>query len=178
MPRLIERIQAANNTTTAAAATTTTSTAAPTTTTTAEAPNHHLMATDEMGSGQWAAMAGGGMIRNDFGVAHVTPSYTTPETSSTAASSDSFGTQVSPVSDMTNNNDHYSISVNHNANPDTNYFQSGQVCYSESMISPSGYFNQGLDFQAMEQNNINQLWADGGDTTDNLWSVDDIWFNM
>ncbi|KAJ9181758.1 hypothetical protein P3X46_005817 [Hevea brasiliensis] len=168
MPRLIERIQAANTTATSIS---TANTAAPTTgvatASTTTDPNHHnhlIINSTDMGNGQWAAVAhgGAGFVANEFGVAQVTPStYTTPETSSTAASSDSFGTQVSQ-------NDYYSM------NPD--YFQSGQVGYSELMISPSGYFNQVLDFQAMEQNN-HQLWVDGGDPSDNLWNVEEFWFN-
>ncbi|KDP27970.1 hypothetical protein JCGZ_19050 [Jatropha curcas] len=164
MPRLIERIQAASA---ANATATSTTSAAPA----IADPAHHNLT--EMGTGQWVMGQGNGLVGNEqFGITR----YTTPESSSTAASSDSFGTQVSPVSDLTN--DYYSttISVNHNSNPD--YFQSAQVGYSESMISPSGYFNQALDFQAPEQNtNNNQLWMDGGDITDNLWNVEDIWFN-
>lgn len=166
MPRLIERIQAANTNATSTSTSTATTTAAATTSvaniTTEPTYHHHLINNTDMGNGQWAAVVHGGAA-GLFGAAHVTPStYTTQETSSTGASSDSFGTQVSP-------NDYY------NMNPD--YFQSVQVGYSDSMISPSGYFNQVMDFQTMEQNN-HQLWVDGGDTSENLWNVDDIWFNM
>ncbi|XP_050215686.1 transcription factor MYB108 [Mercurialis annua] len=151
MPRLIERIQAANTT------------AAVPTAAAAEVTHHqHLSNPAEMGGGQWAAVSSGEMMgNNEFAYAgNVTQSYITPESSSTAASSDSFGTQV-----------------NQNPNPD-NYFQTGQVCYSDSMISPSGYFNPGFEFLAADQpNNMNQSWLDGGDTTDNLWNVEDIWFN-
>lgn len=50
--------------------------------------------------------------------------------------------------------------------------------FTDALISPAGYFNQGMDFQAMvEQNN---QWTDGGnggdDFSDNLWNVEDIWF--
>lgn len=91
-----------------------------------------------------------------------------PENSSTAASSDSFGTQVSPVSDLT---DIYSIPINSNPIPDN--VQTGQIGYMDSLSSPSGYFNQGFDFQAMEQSN---QWLDGGEITDNLWNAEDIMF--
>lgn len=163
MPRLIERIQAAATAT--AANTTSTATSATPTATVAAAATHHLINNNDVGA-RHLPMASGVMC-NGFGVTHVTQSYT-PDNSSTAASSDSFGTQVSPVSDLTN--DYYNIQpVNHNPNPD--YFQGG---YTDSMISPTGYFNQGLDhFQAMEHNN-NQWW-DTGDTSDNLWNVEDIW---
>ena len=107
-------------------------------------------------------------IGHDFRGAQVTPSYNTPENSSTAGSSDSFGAQVSPVSDLT---DYYNIPVNNN--PSLECFQASQAGYQDSLTSPSGYFNNGLDFQAMEQSN---QWLDGGDTSDNLWNVDDMWF--
>lgn len=166
MPRLVERIQAAATATATSNTTTTaTTTTTPTTTVATAATNHHLINNTDVPTGQLVMVPTA--MGNDFGVTHVTPSYT-PENSSTAASSDSFGTQVSSVSDLTT--DYYNIQVNYNPNPD--YVQAGQGCYSDSMISPSGYFNQGLDFQAMEQNN---QWLDGGDTLDNLWSVEDIW---
>ncbi|XP_022761289.1 transcription factor MYB108-like [Durio zibethinus] len=157
MPRLVERIQAA-------AAATVNST---TTTTTTSAST-----TANVGTGQMVLTHG--VISNDFGgVAQVTPSYT-PENSSTAASSDSFGTQVSPVSDLT---DYYStIQVNNNPNPD--YFQASQVGYSDhssSLISPSGnYYNLGIDFQSMDQQN--NLWLDGVDASDNFLNAEDVLF--
>ena len=162
MPRLVERIQAA-----AATATNTSSTS--TATVSAPATNQHLISNRDVGTGN-LVMAPHGINGNDFGVSHVTQSYT-PENSSTAASSDSFATQVSPVSDLTT--DYYNIPVNRNTNPD--YFQAGQVGYSESMISPPGFFNHGLDFQAMEHSS-NQWPMDSGDTSDNMWNLEDIWF--
>ena len=159
MPRLIERIQAAA----AATSSSTATSASP-----AASTNHHLINNNDVGTGNLVMPHG--VIGNDFGVSHVTPSYT-PENSSTAASSDSFAAQVSPVSDLTT--DYYYIPVNHNPNPD--YFQADQGGYSESMISPAGYFNQGLDFQAMEHNS-NQWLMESGDTSDNLWNPEDIWF--
>ncbi|KAJ6902730.1 hypothetical protein NC651_020266 [Populus alba x Populus x berolinensis] len=168
MPRLIERIQAA-----AAATATNTSTAtsaSPAATVSAPATNQHSISnSDVVGAGN-LVMAPHGINGNDFGVSHGTQSYT-PENSSTAASSDSFAAQVSPVSDLTT--DYYNIPVNRNTNPD--YFQAGQVGYSESMISPPGFFNHGLDFQAMEHSN-NQWPMDSGDTSDNMWNLEDIWF--
>ncbi|XAR56960.1 hypothetical protein NMG60_11024938 [Bertholletia excelsa] len=98
----------------------------------------------------------------------VNPSFTS-ENSSTAASSDSFGAQVSPASDLTDYYNNYP--VNHQNNQD--YYQTNQVCYADSLTSPSGYFNQGLDFQAMEQSN---QWLEAGDTSENLWNYEDIWF--
>lgn len=161
----MERIQAANNatptttTTTTAAATATgsNSTGLTTATMAAAATTGHMMM-PHMGLNN---------ISNEFGGSHVTPSYT-PENSSTAASSDSFGT---PVSDLA---DYYTIPVSNNPNPD--YFQgvNNQV-YSECLISPPGYFNPGIEFQEMEPNN-NQLLDGGVDASDNLWNVEDIWF--
>ncbi|CAL5415259.1 unnamed protein product [Camellia sinensis] len=96
------------------------------------------------------------------------PSFTA-ENSSTAASSDSFGTQVSPASDLTA--EYYNNPVNNNQNQD--YYQVNQVSYPDSLTSPSGYLNRGLDFQAVEQ--INQ-WFDAGDTSDYLLNAEDILF--
>lgn len=102
------------------------------------------------------------------------PSYTNDleNSISTAASSDSFGAQVSPVSDLTDNYNNFP--AHYSTNPD--YFQGGQVGYTDSLISPCGYYNNshGIDFQAMEQNN--QWLVDGGDVSDNLWNVEDILF--
>ncbi|KAJ4721952.1 Myb transcription factor [Melia azedarach] len=163
MPRLIERIQAANANSNSATAT---------------ATNGGFMNSAVAVNNIDVGLAGNAMmpvnnIEKDFGGCsqNITTNYT-PENSSTAASSDSFGTQVSPVSDLT---EYYTIPVNNNPNPD--YFQpaANQVGFSESsLISPTGYFNPGItDFQAVEPNN--QL-MDGGDASDNLWNVDDIWF--
>ncbi|KAK4483321.1 hypothetical protein RD792_010507 [Penstemon davidsonii] len=97
----------------------------------------------------------------------------TPENSSAAASSDSFGTQVSDLTECYNN---YAV-VNQGNNNDNNnnnqdYYPANYV--DQSLISPTGYLiNQGLDL--MEQNS--QSWMDGGlDVSENLWNVDDMWF--
>ncbi|KAK2990180.1 hypothetical protein RJ640_014632 [Escallonia rubra] len=160
MPRLVERIQAAATTTNgASSASTTTTTANP--------------AINNMG----IASAGQVVLpqanaNGNLGGVQINPSFT-PENSSTGGSSDSFGrSQLSPVSELT---DCYNYpAVNQNQNQDylqPNYQQLGS--FTESLISPSGYFNQGLDFQPMEQTNP---WVDGGDASDNLWNVEDIWF--
>nr|QEE59940.1 Myb-like DNA-binding domain [Betula platyphylla] len=164
MPRLVERIQAASGTATANAnANGTSSVGSATSTITA---NNNL----DVNSGQMGLPVPTGVnFGGGTGAQVITPSYT-PENSSTAASSDSFGAQVSPVSDLT---DYYNIRPVNN-NPSQEYFQAGQVGYpDQSLTSPSGFFNNGLDFQAMEQNN---QWLDGGDTSDNLLNVEDIWF--
>ncbi|XP_059631987.1 transcription factor MYB108-like [Cornus florida] len=141
MPRLVERIQVAAGASSTAAT-------APT------ANAYHLNTTADQ-----LVLPPTGMVQVNHGF--------TPENSSTAASSDSFGT--TPVSDLT---DYYNFPVNGNqVNQD--YYQVNQAGFQESLISPSGYINHGLDFQAMEQN---QQWIDGGrDIPDNLWNVEDIW---
>ncbi|KAF8394714.1 hypothetical protein HHK36_020931 [Tetracentron sinense] len=145
MPRLVERIQVA-----AAAAANSSGT------TTHRMNNNQDKATNQV-------LPTG--TKNDFGGAQLNPSFT-PENSSTGASSDSVGTQVSPVTDLI---DYYSFQTNNH----TESSQSGQLSYPDSLTSPSGYFNHGLDFQAIEQNN---MWFGGGDVTDNFWNVDDGWF--
>lgn len=153
MPRLVERIQAANTASNA------TSTAMATINT------NHLINNNNCGDVGTESLV---MPHQSHVIANneqyvVGPSYTPENSSTTGASSDSFGTQVS---DLTR--EYYNIPVNQN--PSQDYFPTG---YSEAMISPTGYYNQGLDFQAMEQNN---QWLDAGNTTDNLWNVEDIWY--
>lgn len=142
MPRLVERIQAANS----------------------------------AASGQ--VVPAPAIYAGELGGAQVKTSYT-PENSSTGGSSDSFGAQVSPASDLTA--DYYSnYPVNSNYNNNNNdanqhYYQVNQGNYYDSLTSPSGYFNPDLQFQAVEQSS--QLFdAGSGDISDNLWNVEDIWF--
>ncbi|KAJ8766285.1 hypothetical protein K2173_022344 [Erythroxylum novogranatense] len=154
MPRLVERIQAAN-----AAAASASGTAVNTTVSTVIngnfMTNHQPINNGDMGRSQNLVLS----------QPRVNCSYT-PENSGT---SDSFGAQVSPVSDLTNE---CYFPVNHNPNADS-YFQAGQIGFSDSITSPSSYFNQGLEFQGMDQNNP---WLGGGDASDNLWNIEDICF--
>ncbi|GMI80231.1 BOTRYTIS-SUSCEPTIBLE1, myb domain protein 108 [Hibiscus trionum] len=142
MPRLVERIQAAT------AASTTAVTAASTTT-----------LTSVVGTGQ--TVSGDDRL----GGAQVTSSsYTLENSSTTAASSDSFGTQVSPVSDFT---DYYSSSNNisiNNPNPN---------CLEATQDLSGNYYNHGLDFQSLEQNNP---WLDTIDASNNLFNAEDFYF--
>nr|URH24712.1 MYB108 [Vaccinium corymbosum] len=150
MPRLVERIQAASAASGGSTTTTATTTAA---------------------AGQ--VIPAPGVFTGDFGGAQVNKTYT-PENSSTGASSDSFGAQVSPASDLTDYYSNYPVNSNYSNNQ--NYYQVNQGNYSDSLTSPSGYFNPGLDFQAVEQNSQQQLFDAAGDISDNLWDVEDIWF--
>ncbi|CAI9118910.1 OLC1v1020537C1 [Oldenlandia corymbosa var. corymbosa] len=179
MPRLVERIQAA-----AAATTTTTSSAAattvvnPTSSSSSNYVNNYHQLNPQMIP--TAAVSGG----------------FTPENSSTtggAASSDSFATQFSPVSDLTDCYNNYPPAVNqgngvttNTTNPpppqDYNYYHGGEP---SALISPTAAYFQGLDMQINgdnnnNNNNVNMSWMtmmDGGDlSTDNLWNVDDAWF--
>lgn len=141
MPRLMERIQATNNATdrtAAAAATTGSNSTGPNTTTTMAAA---------------AATAG-------IGHNNITPSYT-PDNSSTAATSESFGT---PISDLA---DYYAFPASDN--PNLEYY------YSESFFSPSAYFNPGIEFQEMEPTDYQLLDNGEVDPVDNFWNVKDIW---
>lgn len=172
MPRLIERIQAANATATSSSTAAANSSALTTT-----SNNIDLISTGQMAQMVIPPMGNGNNIgNNEFRNGGGQHDYYTPENSiSTAASSDSFGMQVSPVSDLT---DFYNIPVSNNPNPDYSNFQAsgGQVInnFSQPLISPTSYYNPGLAFQPMDQSN--QI-LDGGDaSTDNLWNVEDIWF--
>ncbi|XP_028787008.1 transcription factor MYB108-like [Neltuma alba] len=165
MPRLVERIQAAAAT--AATATTTASSqtlSAATTGTTNSTYNPYYNNNMEVENGNMLMNPAPIMNNNDFGGSQVTQSYT-PENSSTGASSDSFGTQVSPVSELT---DIYSTV------PNQDYYQPSQISYSDCITSPSGLYPQGLDYtQVMEPSNP---WIQGGDTLDNLWNVENMMF--
>lgn len=149
MPRLVERIQAASAASASASSTTTTGQVVP----------------------PPAIYAG------EFGGAQVNNTSYTPENSSTGASSDSFGAQVSPASDLTDYYSNYPVNSNYNNNNNNanqHYYQVlNQGTYCDSLTSPSGYFNPGLEFQAVEENS--QLF-DVGDISDNLWNVEDSWF--
>ncbi|XP_027164729.1 transcription factor MYB108-like [Coffea eugenioides] len=169
MPRLVERIQAAAA---AGADSSTAARATAATATTTSNSNYHQgntsMVADVGSAGQvilpQASTYGGRVTMNPSR----STSYT-PENSSTPASSDSFTAQFSPVSDLT---DCYNYPVKQSNNQD--YYQANnQLSYGETLTSPTGYFNQALDFHLMEQNNA---WMDGGDVSDNLWNDEDAWF--
>ncbi|KAL4291356.1 hypothetical protein GQ457_14G017510 [Hibiscus cannabinus] len=149
MPRLVERIQAAAA---AAAASNATSNTAPATSTTS---------TSVVGTGQTL------FADDHIGGAQVTSSsYTLENSSTTAASSDSFGTHVSPLSDFA---DYYSCSNNNNNNnsPNPNCLQATQDQFSDN------YYNYGMDFQSLEQSNT---WLDTIDGSDNLFNAEDFYF--
>ncbi|XP_030472853.1 transcription factor MYB108-like [Syzygium oleosum] len=162
MPRLVERIQAASGSVSTAA-----------TASAMAAPATMVTATTNIGNMVFPPTLAG--MGGNYGGVHVnvTQSYSTPENSCTTTSSDSFGAQVSPVSDLT---EYYPIPVGDNPNPDYYQPNNGQGCYQESSLtSPCGYFNYGLDFQpCMDQNNTQ--WLDDGDTSDNLWNMEDVWY--
>ncbi|XP_019180052.1 PREDICTED: transcription factor MYB108-like [Ipomoea nil] len=171
MPRLMERIQAAAN----AASSTTTSTNSDSA---AAYPHiHNPSATSDQ------AAAG---VQHPNNAAPAIPDYNAAvnfpsDNSSTAASSDSFATQVSPVSDLTDccyNFHQVNQSATHDYyQPNNNHLIGG---YGDSLTSPTAFFNQNLDFQMMENNNNNNnhQWIDGGAdvVSDNLWNIEDMWF--
>jgi len=167
MPRLVERIQAA-------------ATAPVTTTVTAAATNNAFTYGNNLNNNKFEVLNHKGRMgltdpsvaNNDFVGSHVTQSYTTPENSSTgASSSDSFGTQVSTISDLT---EYYSVPENTNS---ADYYQPSQISnYSDNCItSPSGFlFPQGLDLQSMDPNTPWNMQS--GDSSDNFWDVESMLF--
>ncbi|KAK4433848.1 Transcription factor [Sesamum alatum] len=167
MPRLVERIQAA-----AAAAGAGGDTAAATTTyhinnnqnnTNLNMGHHHTSQMLMLPHPNNNNINGGGVHTCTY----------TPENSSAAASSDSFGT---PVSDLTECYNNYSTVVNQDYNYPANQQQLSYGDQSLTTTSPAatGYnFTQGQGLDFMEQNS---QWMDGGDASDNLWNVDDMWF--
>ncbi|KAE8665610.1 MYB108 protein [Hibiscus syriacus] len=126
MPRLVERIQAAA----AASASTTANVPATSTTTTFTS----VFGDDQLGGAQVTSS-----------------SYALENSSTTVASSDSFGTQVSQFSDFS---DHYTTTTNTSINNPTQEL--------------SGiYYNHVMDVQSLEQNNP---WLD------NLFNAEDFYF--
>ncbi|KAE8724653.1 MYB108 protein [Hibiscus syriacus] len=126
MPRLVERIQAAA----AASASTTANVPATSTTTTFTS----VFGDDQLGGAQVTSS-----------------SYSLENSSTTVASSDSFGTQVSQFSDFS---DHYTTTTNTSINNPTQEL--------------SGiYYNHVMDVQSLEQNNP---WLD------NLFNAEDFYF--
>ncbi|CAJ2662570.1 unnamed protein product [Trifolium pratense] len=169
MPRLVERIQAAASTS-VATATTTNNYGSPSVTTTVTTNNHPTYNHNNNFEGHTNMMLTPTIMNNNNNLygSQVTQSHT-PDNSSNgaAASSDSFGTQVSPVSDLTQ--DYYNVAVgsnNGNNNPNSDYYQQfGFDC----ITSPSGLFPQ-MDFNSMEPNTP---WIQG-DTSDNFWNVENM----
>ncbi|GER51760.1 myb domain protein 78 [Striga asiatica] len=100
------------------------------------------------------------------GLAH-TCTYT-PDNSSAAPSSDSFG---SP--DLTDCYNNYPVNKSYHGgnmiNQDYDYYYNTN--YQSSFTSPAGFFSQGMDFV-----NQNGPWADVGDGPDGLWNSDDLLF--
>ncbi|KAG5005901.1 hypothetical protein AAZX31_09G031700 [Glycine max] len=179
MPRLVERIQAAAAaTTTVAAAGSPTASASATTTITTNNntttynyyDNNNLNNSFEVHSGNMMVRNPTIMNNNNFCGSH---SYT-PENSSTGASSDSFGTQVSPVSDLTQdyyNNVTAGNNNNNNPNPDQYYQQAhDQLSFLDCITSPSGLF----DFQPMEPNTPWINLSNVGDTSNGFWNVENM----
>lgn len=183
MPRLVERIQAAAAAGASSSTTTNSSNCLPHFNN--QSNNNHM---DDVGStGKIMMMM---PPQPNFSAANNTNhnnnnnygggSFSTPENSSTGAagSSDSFATQFSPVSDLT---DCYNYPVNNQqgGNQDHYYQPNNDFGHGDTtaLISPTGYlFNQGLDFPVIMDQNSTNTWMDGGDVSDNLWNVEDVWF--
>ncbi|PPS09258.1 hypothetical protein GOBAR_AA11388 [Gossypium barbadense] len=110
--------------------------------------------------------------------AAVTPSYTSENSSTaTAASSESFEAQISPVSDLTNcYNNGFQVTNNNNPNPDYNFQAcSSQVDYYEHSLSSANYYNHG-DGGCLDLQTNNYPMLDGADLSDNLLNAEDFLF--
>lgn len=146
MPRLVERIQAA------AGASTSTGT-------TSEVVHHHQTINPNMVQ-----------IDHNNNNTGVTNSST-----GTASSENSFGTPVSDLTDCC-----YNYPQVRNQQQDC--FQVNQSISSqlgESLISSTGYFHHALEFQGaapMDHQQNTTQWVDGGNFSDNLWNIEDMWF--
>ncbi|KAE8673393.1 MYB108 protein [Hibiscus syriacus] len=143
MPRLVERIQAATAVSNIMVATT----ASATTSTSFVGSMKTVFPDDHLGGAQVNSS-----------------SYTLENSSTTAASSDSFATQLSPLSDFTNYysiNNNNSISIN-NPNPNRLKEFSGN------------HYNYGIGIQSLEQSN--NPWLDTIDASENLFNAEDCYF--
>ncbi|XP_016489866.1 transcription factor MYB108 [Nicotiana tabacum] len=94
-------------------------------------------------------------------------SVTQENSNVTASSENSMGTQVSPVSDI--------------SDCCYNNYPINQSDYGEFLISPTGYFQNGaLDFRTVNDNNQQNIisqWMEGTeDVSDNLWNIEDMLF--
>ncbi|KZV16876.1 hypothetical protein F511_21085 [Dorcoceras hygrometricum] len=92
-----------------------------------------------------------------------------PGSSSVVASSDSFGTAASDMTECYNN-----YPVNQGNNQD--YYQGHEYLSNyadQSLISPTGCFQQGMDLSEDSCQWMNAV----GDISDSLWNdIDDVWF--
>ncbi|CAH9080397.1 unnamed protein product [Cuscuta europaea] len=150
MPRLMERIQA---TAAATSSSTTTSTATDSVIPATYHPIHdHVQSTDISTTSSHVS---------DVADYNDCMNFTAAENSSTT--SDSFGTQFSPVSDGCYNN----IPI---PNHGHEFGYGGQTLSNPT----AGYFNHGPELEQSMEQNTNQ-WMNGGDVSDNLWSVEDMW---
>ncbi|XP_039001201.1 transcription factor MYB108-like [Hibiscus syriacus] len=138
MPRLVERIQAA-------AASSTVATTASTTTSTSVVGSWKTVFPDDH--------LGGTQVNSS--------NYTVENSSTTTASSDSFATQASLVSDFSDYYSSNNISIN-NSNPN---------CVEEFS---GNFYNYGIDFQSLEQSN--NPWLDTIDASDNLFNAEEFYF--
>ncbi|WOH15823.1 hypothetical protein DCAR_0935369 [Daucus carota subsp. sativus] len=60
-------------------------------------------------------------------------------------------------------------------NPIQNSYVSDELGFTDTLMSPVGYYNQGLGYQFIEQKTSNP-WMDSGEILDNFWSTAaDIW---
>ncbi|CAH1417463.1 unnamed protein product [Lactuca virosa] len=151
MPRLVERIQAASTNTGDSSSLTTS-----TTTTT----NYDDVDMDNSGTRNLVTPK---TFSGTYGNTQINPTDTTEENSRTTA--------VSPVSGLTDC--YYPMNQRQNQDSFQNINKIGDG-FDGSLISPSGYFNQTMDFEAIvEQNN---QCSGVIDFSDNLWNVDDFLF--
>ncbi|CAH9114969.1 unnamed protein product [Cuscuta epithymum] len=148
MPRLMERIQAAAATT-ATSSSTTTDNVIPAT---YDQIHDHVQSMD---------ISTTSSHMSDVADYNDCMNFTVAENSSTT--SDSFGTQFSPVSDGYYNN----MPI---PNHGHEFVYGGQTLTSPT----AGYFNHGPELEQTMEQNTNQ-WINGGDVSDNLWSVEDMW---
>lgn len=108
----------------------------------------------------------------------ITQAVYTPVDSTMAAttSSDSFPARVShsPASDDSGNQYEY-LPIFESPNPDCEFRVDNRVGFEESFAGPAGYFNYNSVFSTILEENGNLDWLDGGETSDSLPKVENVW---
>lgn len=169
MPRLVERIQAA------ASAASTTAIPQSATSSCLSADYHPGLHNHQaMDTGLTDQLVYSSQSNMSNGFIQINQTSFVPENSSTAVSTGSFRTAqvVSPISDLTDGYNYPDIINQSNNNQDC--YQVNQLfTYGDSLISHNSYFNQGFDYQTMDQTNP---WMETPDVSDCLWNMEDVWF--
>ncbi|KAL5791994.1 hypothetical protein ACOSP7_000588 [Xanthoceras sorbifolium] len=88
------------------------------------------------------------------------------------ASSDSLEAQVSPGSDLTDHCDNYNLHGSANLGDS----QTGSGLHPDNSCGSWGWCKPGLEIQGFDPQNNSSGWLGGGDSLENMWNDENIWF--